>query len=264
MTDNSKGEVLFNSNLTDNYFKMIGFPTSAGGASTNELNTMIMIDSPKTIVIVFINHATNTESPWNHSLYEPITNLFGSSTLIKIDYVHNNVIIDNQTGKEFDLKVTSYDADRQKEKTLVSDFVAIQKGKQTYDLNFKTNKSTNIFADKKHKNFMLISTESKGYENNDNFNVREVIYCGSGNFKDISKRDNVLFNTYANPNLYMKVEGLLTIEDIRASRRGEEGSVDIDKKYKGQILLVGIDRNGNSYATSRVHLLSHYKYLNKV
>ena len=250
-SDNSKGEVLFNSNLTDNYFKMVGFPVNQGGGiSTQELNTAIIVDSSEVITIGSITHSENTESPLDHSWYEPITSLFGSSTHIKIDYINDTATIDNQTGKEFDLKVISYDADRQNEKTVASDFVTIEKGKQTYSLNFKANKSANILADKNHENFMLISTESKGYESNDGFNVRVVTYCGSGNFKDISRNDKVLFNTYANSNLYMKVEGLPTTEDICKSGEGSGGSVDMDKKYKGQILLIGIDNDGNTFSES--------------
>ncbi|MFT4693528.1 MAG: hypothetical protein ACI8TE_000418 [Francisella sp.] len=54
-SDNSKGDVLFNSNLTDNYFKMVAFPVNnGGGISTAELNTAIIVDSPKTITIAGI------------------------------------------------------------------------------------------------------------------------------------------------------------------------------------------------------------------
>ncbi|MFT4693527.1 MAG: hypothetical protein ACI8TE_000417 [Francisella sp.] len=95
---------------------------------------------------------------------------------------------------------------------------------------------------------MLISTESKEYENNDGFNVREVTYCGSGDFKDISRHDKILFNSYANPNLYMKVEGLPINKD--SCDNGSGASVDMDEKHKGQILLIGVDNNGNSYSTS--------------
>jgi len=62
-SDNSKGEVLFNSNLTDSYFKMIGFPVSSGGGiSTNEITTTITVNSSETLTIGGIYHDTNTES----------------------------------------------------------------------------------------------------------------------------------------------------------------------------------------------------------
>jgi hypothetical protein len=247
-SDNSKGEVLFNSNITDNYFKMVGFPTSAGGVSTQSIGTAITVDSSEVTTIAGITHSENTESPLDHGWYEPITNLFGSSTYIKIDYVNDAVTIDNQTGKEFNLKVISYDADRQNEKTVASNFVTVQKGQQTYNLNFKASKPTDTSTKTSHKNFMLIYTESKEYENNDGFNVREVTYCGSGDFKDISRHDKILFNSYANPNLYMKVEGLPINKD--SCDNGGGASVDMNEKHKGQILLIGLGSNGHSIPTS--------------
>ena len=62
-SNKSDGEVLFNSNLTDNYFKMIGFPVSnGGGVSTNEITTTITVNSSNTLTIGGIYHDTNTES----------------------------------------------------------------------------------------------------------------------------------------------------------------------------------------------------------
>lgn len=62
--DNSDGEVLFNSNLTDNYFKVEGLNTSSGGVSTTELTTRLMINGSETITIAsFHSSKTTTEFP---------------------------------------------------------------------------------------------------------------------------------------------------------------------------------------------------------
>ena len=65
MSDNPKGEVLFSSNLTDNYFKMIRLPISNGGLiSINKITKLITItvNSSDPLRIDPIYHDTNTKS----------------------------------------------------------------------------------------------------------------------------------------------------------------------------------------------------------